>query len=243
MLGRDHALLGAAAGVALAGPVAHLAGVDLPPVQIAAAGAIASAFALLPDIDEPGSTVSRKLGPLSETVSHVTNTLAGGHRQATHSILFAAGIGGLFWWLERFALTAPIVVFASLSLILAMIVPFRLGRRHHLLSFLAPVAAGWAVWRAETGAWLTKPGAVTDPHLWGWLWAAAAGGVLLHLIGDMVTVEGVPYLWPARLRVAVPILGHTESAREQLVGAGLSIAVVVLTWIDVLHPLIRTGTL
>ena len=91
MLGRDHALLGAVLGVGLAEPVARLAHAHLPPGQVAAAGAICAGSALLPDIDEPGSTVSRRLGPVSEEVAALTNKLAGGHRQATHSLWFAAG--------------------------------------------------------------------------------------------------------------------------------------------------------
>jgi hypothetical protein len=49
----------------LAQPAARLAGIHLPSNQLAAAGVVAAAFALLPDIDEPGSTVSRKLGTMS----------------------------------------------------------------------------------------------------------------------------------------------------------------------------------
>jgi hypothetical protein len=55
----------------------------------------------------------------------------------------------------------------------------------------------------------------------------------------MLTVEGVPLLWPARLRLAAPVLGHTDTAREQLVGACLSLALVALSWVQVVHPLLN----
>ena len=239
MLGRDHALLGAVAGVGLAEPVARLAHTHLPPGQVAAAGALCAGFALLPDIDEPGSTVSRKLGPVSEVIAAATNKLAGGHRQATHSLWFAGGTAVLVWWLGRFALAAPILVYASLALTLTMVVPGHLVRRGSALALIGPVAAGWAVWRAETGFWLTDPTRVADPRTWAWLPVAAGIGVSLHLVGDMLTVEGVPLLWPARLRLAAPLLGHTDTAREQLVGACLSVALVALAWVQVLHPLLN----
>ena len=239
MLGRDHALLGAVAGLGLAEPVARLAHTHLPPGQVAAAGALCAGFALLPDIDEPGSTVSRKLGPVSEVIAAATNKLAGGHRQATHSLWFAGGTAALIWWLGQFALAAPILVYACLALTLTMLVPARLVRRGSAAALIGPVAAGWAVWRAQTGSWTTDPTRVADPHTWTWLPVAAGIGVGLHLVGDMLTVEGVPLLWPARLRLAAPVLGHTDTAREQLVGTCLSLALVALAWVEVVHPLLN----
>lgn len=240
VLGRDHALLGAVVGVGLAEPVARLAHTHLPPGQVAAAGAICAGFALLPDIDEPGSTVSRRLGPVSEVVAALTNKLAGGHRQATHSLWFAGGIAVLVWWLGRFVLAAPILVYACLALTLTMLVPAGIARRGSTLALVGPLAAGWAVWRAQTGSWLTDPTRVADPHTWAWLPVAAGIGVGLHLVGDMLTVKGVPLLWPARLRLAAPLLGHTDTAREQLVGACLSLALVALAWVEILRPLLNT---
>ena len=176
VLGRDHALLGAVVGVGLAEPVARLAHTHLPPGQVAAAGAICAGFALLPDIDEPGSTVSRRLGPVSEVVAALTNKLAGGHRQATHSLWFAGGIAVLVWWLGRFVLAAPILVYACLALTLTMLVPAGIARRGSTLALVGPLAAGWAVWRAQTGSWLTDPTRVADPHTWAWLPVAAGIG-------------------------------------------------------------------
>jgi hypothetical protein len=69
MLGRDHALLGGVGFLVVAPLVLHS-----PTWQELGVGCVTSAaFALLPDIDEPGSTVSRKLGLISRSVSEVTN--------------------------------------------------------------------------------------------------------------------------------------------------------------------------
>ena len=146
----------------------------------------------------------------------------------------------LVWWLGRFVLAAPILVYAGLALTLTMLVPAGIARRGSTFALVGPVAAGWAVWRAQTGSWLTDPTRVADPHTWAWLPVAAGIGVGLHLVGDMLTVKGVPLLWPARLRLAAPLLGHTDTAREQLVGACLSLALVALAWVEILRPLLNT---
>ena len=55
MLGRDHALLGAAAYLAVDPLVSHLAHSPVPsPVQLAVGTAVCAGFALLPDIDDRG---------------------------------------------------------------------------------------------------------------------------------------------------------------------------------------------
>lgn len=240
MLGRDHALLAAVAAVGLGEPLAHLAHTPLPPVQLAAAGVIVSAFGLLPDIDEPGSTVSRKLGPASRAVAKVTKVLAGGHRQATHSVVFAATVAAAVWWLDRFTLTAPVIVFASLALTITMLVPGGLARKGSAVALIVPLAAGWAAWRVETGSWLA-PAVSTHPQRWVWLPVAAGAGVILHMVGDTLTSMGVPWMWPWRKHLAFPLLGHTDSLREQLLASSLSLALVVLAWFDVAAPLIGRG--
>lgn len=223
MLGRDHALLGAVTCLGLAPVVGHLAHVPLSPPEIGVGTVVTSAFALLPDIDEPHSTVSTKLGPLSEVVSKVTNKLSGGHRHATHSLLFAALIGvatryGLDWrW------TAPIIVAFSALLVLRILLPLGIGRRGLIPFVLAAAVTWWTI---------IHTGSARD-----WLPYAAFGGVVLHLIGDALTVEGVPFLWPLPFRTAVPLVGHTESMRESILGAAMSLGVLALCWIVVLHPM------
>ena len=228
MLGRDHALLGAAAYLAVDPLVSHLAHSPVPsPVQLAVGTAVCAGFALLPDIDEPGSTISRKLGPISEAVSVVTNKVAGGHRQATHSLMFVA----LTFLGAHFALRSPIaigaIVFCALAISLRMILPLRIGRASILSFGLIIGATIWVVHAHDVGSWL--------PY-------ACAGGVFLHLVGDALTIEGVPFFWVPfvhplqKIRLAVPILGHTASLRESLVGTCLMISIVFLGYVHVVLP-------
>jgi len=78
--GHTHAVAGAAAG-ALAALALHLPAGVLP-----LALAVAAAAALLPDIDERGSTVNRRLPILGPLLAHTLH-----HRTVTHS-LFALAV-------------------------------------------------------------------------------------------------------------------------------------------------------
>jgi inner membrane protein len=85
MMGITHAAAGALAGVA----VAHLTGGN--PALCLGVGALAG---LLPDIDSPGSTIGRRVWPLSSIVKATAR-----HRGATHTFWFclaaAIGLGAL----------------------------------------------------------------------------------------------------------------------------------------------------
>ena len=237
MLARDHALSGAIVGLALVDPLAHLLGhVALRPGQLAAVAAVTAGFALFPDIDEPGSTISRKLGPLSRGVATMTRRLAGGHRQATHSLAFAAVVGTAVCTVSGTVYAGPILLAASLGLTLALIVPGHLIRRGGWIALLTPLLAGAALLHGETGRWAPGSNLVLAHPVW-WLPLAATLGVVCHLAGDTLTAEGVPWLWGlTRHHFALPLIGHTASARETLVGVGLSAALLVLIWVSLLRP-------
>ena len=228
MLGRDHALLGAFAYLAGAPVVTHAAHLSpQSPIELAVGSAVCAGFALLPDIDEPGSTISRKLGPISRGFSKVTNELAGGHRMATHSLLFVAGT----WFAAHYALRSHwavgILVLCALALSLRMILPLGTGRAGLLPLALTGGPTYWVVHSQDVGGWLP--------------WACAAG-VLLHLIGDALTVEGVPFFWVPlvhplqRIRLALPLLGHTSSVRESIVGSLLGLAIIWFAIVNVVVP-------
>jgi len=232
MLGRDHALLGAVA--ALAGGQAGweaLGHPALPVGQLAAGAVVAAGFALLPDIDEPNSTVSCRFGPVSRAVSKLTNKLAGGHRAATHSLLFVGLVFLVIWAVSRHPMADVVTVGLAMMLTIGMLVPTRFARHGLLPGLLAPAAASWGVWLSTVHA---------HQH-WAWLPWAAAAGVVLHLLGDFITKEGVPLLWPLKWRQRLALIGHTESLREQLTGAVLSFGVLALAWLELLSPLLSSG--
>jgi membrane-bound metal-dependent hydrolase YbcI (DUF457 family) len=236
MLGRDHALVGGVGYLA----VAPLLLDHTATWQVLGVGCVTSAaFALLPDIDEPGSTVSRKLGPLSRGVAEVTNKVAGGHRQATHSLLFAALVSLGAYFAAQHRLAIAIVVAASFLLVFRMLLP-RMIRYAGLASIAMVALGGGAAW------WVFHDYAQAfgagHQIQWEWFVLATGGGCIWHLVGDSLTVEGVPYLWlPGvkplqKLRVAVPVVGHCGSARESLIGVCLMVALVWMAAVMVIVP-------
>jgi membrane-bound metal-dependent hydrolase YbcI (DUF457 family) len=96
-----------------------------------------------------------------------------------------------------------------------------------------------------TSGWITNwlfavvmAGLVTwfAPDQWGWLPLSMLTGVVVHIVGDMMTVGGVPLLWPIVIKppkflrkslvsgiwrangaFSIPLLGKAGSRREWLV--------------------------
>jgi membrane-bound metal-dependent hydrolase YbcI (DUF457 family) len=186
--GRNHAPSGLLAWLAVAPPAAEALGEPLGVPTVAAGALVAAGAAVLPDIDHPGSSVSRTLAPLSQLTALGVSALAGGHRQRTHSLAFVAAMG---------------VVAAGAG----AAAPWGAGITAGVASALAVRLVGPRRWRAGLGP--LAAGAVVGWSVassipaGGWLAAAAALGCLTHLLGDLVTPEGVPLLWPLGVGVAV----------------------------------------
>lgn len=217
MMGRDHAVL--AGFLALA--VGRVAG--LPPAeQLVVAGVVAGA-SLIPDIDEPNSTVSHVLEPMSGWVSHQVARIADGHRQATHSLTAAVCVGLAAWAATLIRLGGEVTIATViLGLVLALAARALLPR--FLVSHLVALGIG-ALVTYEIVAHMT---------IGLWLPLAVVGGWLAHLLGDWLTTGGVPLFWPVSdHHYALPILAHTGSWREHLmawvlIAAGYLIAYPVV---------------
>ena len=211
MLARDHAALAALAALG-ACAVLHV-----EPVTALAASAATTGAALAPDIDEPGSTVARSAEPLSGAISWVTAVLAGGHREATHSVLAAGLAAGATAALGLVAIAphvpASVIVLGITLALAARALPPRALRVGRIAALVAGAAAAWAITRWVGIGW--------------WLPAGVGVGWLVHILGDLITEGGVPILWPLRRRFAAPVLGRTGSGREAALGVVLLVAVVV----------------
>ena len=228
MLGRDHALSGAAAMAVLA-PSLHLSGPHL-----AAAVTLGAGAAVLPDIDHPDSTVSRTFGFLTEVFAWTVARVSGGHRHGTHSLagvafFTAAAIAagwyqlhggrahpGLSWAL------LPAAVFLAL-LYSAALRALRIGGHFADLLGLAAAAA-----TCLTGADLAQVSAARLPLLG----AAAALGCTVHIAGDCLTHGGCPLLWPVNVRdfhlMPGPLQFTTGRIAERWVVSPLLLAVLAV---------------
>jgi membrane-bound metal-dependent hydrolase YbcI (DUF457 family) len=222
--GRNHALSGLLAWLAVAPPAAEAMGHPLALPVVAAGALVTAGAAVLPDIDHPGSSASRTLGPVSQLTALGVAAVAGGHRQRTHSLAFVALAGGAAA-LAAAAGPGGAGVIAGLGAALAV----RLIGPRPWRSGLGPlgvaVAVGWSV--------------ATAVPVGSWLPAAVVLGSLVHLLGDVVTAEGVPLLWPARGRVAVPLL-RSGGPGETVVTMVCSALILWRTY-QVLQPMVHSS--
>ncbi|OLT27566.1 hypothetical protein BJF83_18510 [Nocardiopsis sp. CNR-923] len=211
MLGVSHAATGLFVGV-LTG-----AALGAHPSDVFVCGAVAAGAALLPDLDEPGSTAGRSLGPSSELCAVGLRRLSravyratagpcdalgprssvegapvppGGHRHLTHTLPACAVFGLLGWGaaaLGGWGLGA--VVFAMAALGLGAVGRSLGGPRKTRLRLVGVLS----VLAAATAVYL--PGGAP------WLVGAAVGaGTVTHVLGDWLTRSGVPLAWPVVVR-------------------------------------------
>lgn len=221
-MGQTHVLSGAVVWLAAAPLLSReeLLGshaVTLSSSQLIAGAIVAAGAALLPDIDHPSGRIANTLGPVTKTLCRWVSRAAGGHRRATHSLLFAAAMGALMglladhfrygWWAALFVL----VGFGLRGLGLDF-------KGHEIWSGLKDcVTAGAAVY------WMHD----IDMSFAGY---AVALGCLAHLLGDCLTPRGCPLLWPVRWQMETVLVPRTDGRVERLVVVPvLAVAAVVLT--------------
>ena len=176
MLGHSHALSGLAAGAATL-PLAPLSGTVSQVAWVAAVGG----FAMLPDLDSSGSTVSDMWGPVTDVPSGAIGRLAQGHRWGTHDLVLgplvfaalAVAAAGAFW--SSLLLMALAIGLALRAL--NFVIPGRIEN-----TVIGNFALSWG------GAWLLL---AHSPNP-SWLPWAVAVGVLTHIAGDALTTAGIP---------------------------------------------------
>jgi membrane-bound metal-dependent hydrolase YbcI (DUF457 family) len=224
MMARSHALLGAAGWLAAA-PVASDAvhqSLDLP--TLAASTMVCAGAALLPDLDHHDGLIANSLGPPTRLLARGVSAISGGHRHATHSLLFAVLAGWIAWGLLRWAGRPAQLVLSLLCAGFAL-------RAVHLTEPLHERRLHWSAIALAAGA-ITYAEARFLPGLWHWLPIAIAVGCLLHVVGDVLTPEGVPLLWPWNERVAIPVLDHTNDWTETFVVVPvLGVLIFGLAWV------------
>lgn len=208
MMGRSHALSGWVVGLAVAPMVGLTSVAEVVPFAAATAG-----YALVPDLDHPGGSASRLLGPVTGLISSAIRTFSGvlynltkgprdedstgKHRHATHTLAAAIGLGMLAASLGDRGKWAVLAV-AATGLLLAA----------HVLGDWILIAVLGATAYSVLGTALpgTTPADALQAGLsgiGGWIGVAVGLGMFTHCLGDSLTRSGCPWLWP------LPIRGET----------------------------------
>jgi membrane-bound metal-dependent hydrolase YbcI (DUF457 family) len=236
MMGKHHAMSGAAAWVALTSTTPYaLHWHPLPTASVAVGALVTAGSALLLDIDHHSSTAARTAGPISEAVASGVQAVAG-HRGATHSLLAVAGLTGATIAAGHWYATLPLVGRIPIGSLLVF------------TTLLAMASKGLKLARGGLiGLWagaLTATAAVLylAPEQMEWLPLSVLVGAIVHLIGDAMTTDGIPLLWPFKPKppkkfedvpvvsavwksngnFSVPVLGNSGSQVEWVLFVGLT---------------------
>ncbi|MFV2194610.1 metal-dependent hydrolase [Nocardiopsis sp. LOL_012] len=189
MMGHSHALSGVVGWMAVVpliqGKEFYWLSFDLGPGEIVAGALVCAGAALLPDLDHKSATVTKTYGKVTETLSGMLGFLFGGHRNGTHSFLFALIMGVIVQLLALWSeLAVQVFVFLLIGVALQGL-GFGLEKNRAasgIINALATAAITLALFTIGTN--------------YTWLGLAVAFGCILHFIGDMITKMGVPLFWP-----------------------------------------------
>ena len=231
-MGGHHAASGAAAWVAVASTGPYTLGwYPLDATGVLIGGMATAGTALVCDWDHRSSTIAHSLPPLSNVIAVGIENASGGHRQGTHSVLGAAFFVLLAAMAGQIQLQTD---WGLLSVGAGLLCMFMINIAAKALK-LFPKSGFVSNWIFA----LAMAGLVTwfAPDQWTWLPVSMLIGVVVHIVGDMVTTGGVPLLWPLVIRppkvlrrlpvlrtfwrpngaLSIPILGRAGSRREWLV--------------------------
>ncbi|MER5351938.1 metal-dependent hydrolase [Kitasatospora sp. NPDC002551] len=234
MLGQSHALSGALAYAATAPFLPEaLVGVEPRPGEILVGTLLCAGAAVLPDLDHRDATPAHLFGPLSRGLCGLVGRLCGGHRHATHSLVFVALAG----WGTRAGVTR-------------LGDGFTLGLTFFLLALAAralhlhPPGHGPTAWLTSVG--LAGVGTATVaawfPGIAVWIPYAVCLGTLAHLLGDCLTPRGAPLLWPYRRRFELVLIRRTGGRLEtRFVVPVMTVATFAALWFAAFAPLLATG--
>lgn len=244
MMGASHAVTGAAAWLLIAGSVPTtlgiVNGVDGPALSVGIV--VAAGAALLPDIDHHSGTIARSLPPISTWAAKATERLSGGHRKGTHSIVGLAI--AVFWGFIAATVAVPVgtsTYFLGAGVFAVLLSAFAIRA-------LDLVEGRLMAWLVSISLALTV--VVFGADNWLWFPSAVAVGYAAHLIGDLITVGGIPVFWPFVIKppkwwrkvpllsnvwkasgaLSAPILGKAGSTREKVL---VSVLVAWMVWVCV----------
>lgn len=221
MKGYSHAITGAAGWMAVTSTSSLALGAYEVSASVSIAGSLLCAgAALVPDMDHRNGTIAHSLPPVTELMANGVETISGGHRHGTHSILGIAAFTALAYvsLLLTFdasgravALGAGIyAVFLTAFALKALGISRALGNSIGSSTIKSVLGSTLGPWLLSLGT----AGVVTwyFDYQWDWLIVCVALGTFIHILGDGLTPQGVPWLWPwnpapPQVLKRIPVIG------------------------------------
>lgn len=238
-MGFTHATSGTAAWLAVTAALPAFGTEILPltPAGIVAGAMVCSGAALLPDADHKSATIAHSIPVLGPLVTDAIGDVSGGHRHGAHTLLAAALV------------TAAAIAIGQWHMDIPGIGPTPIGPAIATIALITFAAKARDLVRHWTTAWALGVASAAivfffAPDSSVWFPLAVGLGYVVHLVGDALTVGGVPGpLWPITLKpprwwvqtnglndlwkrngyIAFPILGKAGSAREYVVAIVLGL--------------------
>lgn len=250
MMGTSHAATGVLAGAG----VGVLVQVD--PFSTVVCALIGGGAALLPDLDEPRSTVGRSLGQVTELTSRklrdassrtyrrtateveLLKPQGGGHRHLTHTVPACLVFGLVAGVVTLVPLGAALVVFAMVALGLGTVL--RSVKKLGSLKKRKRAAVGVA---GFLGVCTLLVDGYGPP--WWLVGLVVFVGALVHVLGDWLTRSGVPLAWPFVVNgkrwwmFRSPVAFHTGKSKVEdgiRVGSLILAPIMMVLWGDTTPP-------
>ena len=225
MMGRTHAAIGLAAGAGIGFAAFGLQSAKWLIPAVAVRGA-----AVLPDLDEPNSSVDREFGIVSRGFSVLVEKAAGGHRKLTHSLLGMGIVVAVLMVAVTGTLSGAVLFGLLAATAWRIVTPWWSGVRWLFLP--AGFAAGWLFDHLH-------------PIAAVWVVALLGAGWLLHMAGDFLTKGGVPLLYPNSKRFCAAVFGATGSTAEGVLAVAIyaGVAVAAGFWLSHHAPAITAASL
>lgn len=243
---------GAAAGLAIGAFLPVEWGGATSATEVFVFAGVTAGAALLPDLDTPQSTLARSFGLVSRALAHVTERasttiytltrtrkdarITNGHRTATHTLWFALLAGaGTAALVSAFGMNSTIgVLFFMLGLAIRGLAPNWAKKQDWM--YVTGLALALAV-----AVWFALPASVGSAALG----AAVTAGVVVHILGDMITKRGVPLLggvvsiggkrwW--NLRLPGPLRIRAGGGMDRMLALACTAVTVVLAYCVVWAP-------
>lgn len=205
-MGTGHVASGLATGIYTSVVVAPAG-----PKVMACWVAVWAGATLLPDLDHPSTRVARMWGPLSgglrvrfwkrgkrrrlvPGITDLVETICGGHRRGSHSVVGLLALLVLVWSATWFRFGSALVLAICAGLVLAGFGALWPGKDigdFWPINLVLSAAVGMAAYQH---GW----------HVPGWVPWAMAGGAAVHIMGDIITIQGCPLGWPtAKYRLSL----------------------------------------
>ena len=169
--------------------------IDVGPGAVLTGAIICAGAALLPDIDHHNASIAHSLPPFTMVLARFFQSVPGGHRNGTHSLLGIVFFGIVAWLAGLFTLP-NVGPFENLGVGAGLLAIVLSAFAFKVLHFM-PDRAKKAPWAAGIAIGVLTM--ITSPEGPGWLVLNVMLGVAIHIAGDMLTKEGCNLTWPLRL--------------------------------------------